>query len=47
MIARMWKGSALPEKADEYVKHLELSVLPELRQIVLEIDGRHPQICRG
>ena len=33
MIARMWKGSALPEKAEEYVKHLETSVLPELRQI--------------
>jgi len=35
MIARMWRGSALPEKADDYVKHLEMSVLPELR----EIDG--------
>lgn len=35
MIARMWRGSALPEKADDYVKHLEVSVLPELR----EIDG--------
>ena len=33
MIARMWKGSALPERADEYEKHLETSVLPELRQI--------------
>jgi heme-degrading monooxygenase HmoA len=29
----MWKGSALPERADEYEKHLERSVLPELRQI--------------
>jgi heme-degrading monooxygenase HmoA len=35
MIARMWRGSALPEKADDYVKHLEMSVLPELR----EFDG--------
>jgi len=29
----MWKGSALPEKAEDYVKHLQVSVLPELRQI--------------
>lgn len=33
MIARMWRGVAFPEKADEYVKHLQRSVLPELRQI--------------
>lgn len=33
MIARVWRGSAFPEKADDYVRHLELSVLPELRQI--------------
>lgn len=33
MIARMFRGSALPEKADDYAKHLEISVLPELRQI--------------
>jgi heme-degrading monooxygenase HmoA len=33
MIARMWRGFAFPEKADEYVKHLQNSVLPELRQI--------------
>lgn len=33
MIARIWRGSALPEKAEEYVKHLATSVLPELRQI--------------
>ena len=33
MIARMWRGFALPEKADEYVKHLQTSVLAELRQI--------------
>ena len=33
MIARMWKGTALPERAGEYEKHLEMSVLPELRQI--------------
>ncbi len=33
MIARIWRGYALPEKAEEYVKHLQSSVLPELRQI--------------
>jgi len=33
MIARMWRGFALPEKADDYVRHLQMSVLPELRQI--------------
>jgi heme-degrading monooxygenase HmoA len=33
MIARMWRGFALPEKADEYVKHLQSSALPELYQI--------------
>ncbi len=33
MIARIWCGYALPEKAEEYVKHLQSSVLPELRQI--------------
>jgi heme-degrading monooxygenase HmoA len=33
MIARVWRGSALPEKAEDYEKHLEMSVLPELRQI--------------
>ena len=33
MIARMWKGIAFPEKADDYVNHLQTSVLPELRQI--------------
>ncbi len=33
MIARIWRGYALPEKAEEYVKHLQMSVLPELRQI--------------
>lgn len=33
MIARMWRGSAFPEKAEEYVNHLQTSVLPELRQI--------------
>ena len=29
MIARMWGGSAFPEKAEEYVKHLETSVLDQ------------------
>jgi heme-degrading monooxygenase HmoA len=33
MIARMWRGLALLEKADDYVKHLQTSVLPELQQI--------------
>lgn len=33
MIARIWRGYALPERAEEYVKHLQTSVLPELRQI--------------
>ena len=33
MIARMWQGFAIPEKADDYVKHLQQSVVPELRQI--------------
>ncbi len=33
MIARMWRGFAIPEKAEEYAKHLQESVLPELRQI--------------
>jgi heme-degrading monooxygenase HmoA len=33
MIARMWRGSAIRERADDYVKHLQRSVVPELRQI--------------
>jgi heme-degrading monooxygenase HmoA len=33
MIARMWRGFALPEKADDYVGHLQRSVAPELHQI--------------
>ena len=33
MIARMWRGSAIRERADDYVKHLKQSVVPELRQI--------------
>jgi heme-degrading monooxygenase HmoA len=33
MIARIFRGSSLSEKADDYAKHLEMSVLPELRQI--------------
>jgi heme-degrading monooxygenase HmoA len=37
MIARMWRGFAIPEKAEEYVKHLQMSVLPQLHQI----DGFH------
>ena len=33
MIARIWRGSAIRERADDYVKHLQQSVVPELRQI--------------
>jgi heme-degrading monooxygenase HmoA len=33
MIARMWRGSAIRERADDYVKHLQQSVVLELRQI--------------
>ncbi len=33
MIARMWRGSAIRERADDYVEHLEQSVIPELQQI--------------
>ena len=32
MIARMWRGSAIRERADDYVKHLQQSIVPELRQ---------------
>ena len=33
MIARMWRGSAIRERANDYVEHLERSVVPELRRI--------------
>lgn len=33
MIARMWCGSAIHEKANDYMKHLQMSVIPELRLI--------------
>jgi heme-degrading monooxygenase HmoA len=33
MIARMWRASAIRERADDYIKHLQQSVVPELRQI--------------
>ncbi len=33
MIARMWRGSAIREREDDYVKHLQQTVVPELRQI--------------
>ena len=33
MIARMWQGSAIRERADDYVKHLQKSVVPGLHQI--------------
>jgi heme-degrading monooxygenase HmoA len=33
MIARVWRGSALPEGAEDYAEHLKTSVIPELRQI--------------
>jgi heme-degrading monooxygenase HmoA len=29
----MWRGSAICERADDYVEHLQKSVIPELRQI--------------
>jgi heme-degrading monooxygenase HmoA len=29
----MWRGSAIRERADDYVKHLQQSVIPELCQI--------------
>jgi heme-degrading monooxygenase HmoA len=29
----MWRGSAIRERADDYIKHLQQSVVPELRQI--------------
>jgi heme-degrading monooxygenase HmoA len=33
MIARMWRGYAIRERADDYIKHLQQSVIPELCQI--------------
>lgn len=33
MIARVWRGSTLPERAEDYAEHLATSVLPELQQI--------------
>ena len=33
MIARVWKGVALTEKANDYLEHLQHSVFPELTQI--------------
>lgn len=33
MIARVWRGIAVPEKAKAYTEHLERAVLPELYQI--------------
>src|SRR5687767_883280 len=33
MIARLWKGYATPEKASDYLEHLEETVLPELHTI--------------
>jgi heme-degrading monooxygenase HmoA len=33
MIARLWRGIAVREKAEDYVRHLQRSVLPELYQI--------------
>jgi heme-degrading monooxygenase HmoA len=29
----MWRGFAIRERADDYVKHLERSIVPELQQI--------------
>jgi heme-degrading monooxygenase HmoA len=33
MIARLWRGSAIRERADDYIAHLKQSVIPELKQI--------------
>jgi heme-degrading monooxygenase HmoA len=33
MIARIWRGIAVAEKAKNYIEHLQRSVLPELYQI--------------
>jgi len=33
MIARMWRGFVIGEKADDDVKHLNQAVVPEFRQI--------------
>lgn len=33
MIARMWRGSVIRERADDYVKHLQESVVPQLCRI--------------
>jgi hypothetical protein len=33
MIARVWRGIARPEKANDYVEHLRRAVFPELHQI--------------
>lgn len=33
MIARVWKGIALTEKANDYLEHLQRFVFPELTQI--------------
>jgi len=33
MIARIWRGSAVRERANDYVNHLQQSVIPKLRQI--------------
>jgi len=33
MIARLWRGFALSEKANEYLAHVQQAVIPELRQI--------------
>jgi len=33
MIARMWRGVAIQERANDYVKHLQESVVPQLRKI--------------
>ena len=33
MIARVWKGYAVPEKAHLYLEHLQHNVFPDLEQI--------------
>src|SRR5215208_4254586 len=33
MVARMWRGIARAETADEYLEHLQHNILPELAKI--------------
>jgi heme-degrading monooxygenase HmoA len=33
MIARIWRGIAVPERANDYIEHLQKTIFPELYQI--------------